>query len=593
MTNDPTVFDYITLIMRGKDTVIDPHLNPNITPTGNPADGFGNGNLAVKRIPPDVGWFAVCFALPSSIKNISDYTEAPWDGHPNYINKLGTLLYPNNIPQWSEVGLDQSSVVMGDAYFMVAPNTLAIPSGTYIPQGSTSINVSSMSPLFQYLGYNNGLGLNPKVGDSIFLDCMSTPSAITGISTSGTGTNWQATITIKDPTPTDYTAGSQSCVYTWTPGQVPDFNNVIKNPPPKPPSEPVLPPGAPQPPVIAGNYVYNQYQSVVDYYNKYYPDFNLNYSANISIGDRMTLGQLNGLFDAIRNCNNGWNGASALPDKSFYQPGDRKEEIKFKVPIPLFSDQYNQYYYSSGNNTGTNKFTVPSGCNYLHIQWAIGAGGGGGKGNGYDEGPGENGSSGGGSGAYVSNIYINISAGDVITYTIGTGGTGQTDDSTGGGTGGSTQISIYRPSTNSTYNVYTLGGGAGGLHSGRYNEGDSNQWNTWGSGGKVIGGLDDTGIDGNHSPVRIWQNSNPGGRGADSQQGTGGIGKDASVTPIPPTGYGAGGSGGGHWDGPHKHDGVSQNGANGGEGGVKVDYLLLPPTDGSPTRNITDPVISL
>ena len=73
--------------------------------------------------------------------------------------------------------------------------------------------------------------------------------------------------------------------------------------------------------------------------------------------------------------------------------------------------------------SGASTFTVPQGANAIHIQYAISGGGGAICGADYDGAGGESQGPGGGSGGYISDKIITVTAGETITYAVGAAGT--------------------------------------------------------------------------------------------------------------------------------------------------------------------------
>ena len=115
--------------------------------------------------------------------------------------------------------------------------------------------------------------------------------------------------------------------------------------------------------------------------------------------------------------------------------------------------------------SGTSTFTVPQGANAIHIQYAISGGGGAICGADYDGAGGESQGPGGGSGGYISDKIITVTAGETITYAVGAAGTeGDATVSpvtgnryvTTAGNGGSTTLT-----GDSTGSLITLTGGGG------------------------------------------------------------------------------------------------------------------------------------
>ncbi len=218
---------------------------------------------------------------------------------------------------------------------------------------------------------------------------------------------------------------------------------------------------------------------------------------------------------------------------------------------------------------GVSSFTVPAGVSY--IQALLVAGGGGGGGGGGLGGGGAGGAGGGGS----LPIYgtLNVSPGDVLTITVGAGGTSPggvaTDgaDSTIFNTTTSTQLMFVQggfggnsgsgstPGTgqNSLFNGqgFHIGGSNGGNTGGSGAAGQSTFFGTGGGGGAASGGGGGGG----------------GGGGYIGQGGTGGSGAGGSpgVTGGNANSPGGGGGGGG---------GGNPSGGNGGVGGNGLCRLI-------------------
>ena len=74
--------------------------------------------------------------------------------------------------------------------------------------------------------------------------------------------------------------------------------------------------------------------------------------------------------------------------------------------------------------TGATQFTVPTGANAIHVEFAVAGGGGGCGGADYDSQAGESAGAGGGSGAYVSDKVIAVTAGETLTVFVGAAGSG-------------------------------------------------------------------------------------------------------------------------------------------------------------------------
>jgi hypothetical protein len=69
--------------------------------------------------------------------------------------------------------------------------------------------------------------------------------------------------------------------------------------------------------------------------------------------------------------------------------------------------------------SGSSTFSVPTGYNAIHIQYAVGGGGGAAGGVSYDKAGGESAGAGGGSGAYISDKIFTVTEGETISYSIG------------------------------------------------------------------------------------------------------------------------------------------------------------------------------
>ena len=121
--------------------------------------------------------------------------------------------------------------------------------------------------------------------------------------------------------------------------------------------------------------------------------------------------------------------------------------------------QWKQFFPSNGTQTytsaGTYTFTVPPGIHRVTID-AAGAGGGGAGGE--EVGNGASGG-GGGSGGFVQYQVLQVTPGEIITFTVGTGGAGapfvgRTTAAPGGSNGGDTYASYGS-------NTFVLHGGSG------------------------------------------------------------------------------------------------------------------------------------
>ena len=111
--------------------------------------------------------------------------------------------------------------------------------------------------------------------------------------------------------------------------------------------------------------------------------------------------------------------------------------------------------------SGSGTFSVPTGYNAIHIQYAVGGGGGAMRGADYDQAGGESAGAGGGSGAYISDKVFTVTEGETISYSIGGGG------APGNQTANFGQPKIGSAGTNTTLSgsttgsIFTLGAGGG------------------------------------------------------------------------------------------------------------------------------------
>ena len=188
-------------------------------------------------------------------------------------------------------------------------------------------------------------------------------------------------------------------------------------------------------------------------------------------------------------------------------------------------------------------FTVPDGVTSIKVE-AWGAGGGGGGISIYNE-PG----SGGGGGGYSANIS-SVNPGQVIPYTVGTGGAGATYYQFSG---------LANASVGNSSTILTLtasGGGAGRSNSGAV-----------GAGGTASGGtINKTGDNGFIGVASTRVNEGNGGNGGNGANGAiGGVGSNGTTGG---SGSVPGGGGGGGYDNNH-----ITNGGAGGNGQVVVTYL--------------------
>ena len=248
---------------------------------------------------------------------------------------------------------------------------------------------------------------------------------------------------------------------------------------------------------------------------------------------------------------------------------------------------------------GSIAVTVPTGANAIHIISAVGGGGGGMSGAAYDKGGGESAGAGGGSGAYISDKVFSVTAGETMTFTVGSAGNGFTDTgfSAYNGTAGSGSTTSASGSTSGT--LFSLTGGTGASASGGSTHGPLRS-NTAGTGGTAtISGTVRTSntfveTDGttinintlNGGPVGTFNQhgsgatgDNPGncttdnclingGDGADSYNGTiaGGTGGVAGSSNGGVGTRGSGGGGGGS---------QTTSGADGGEGEIRYRFLAV------------------
>jgi len=193
------------------------------------------------------------------------------------------------------------------------------------------------------------------------------------------------------------------------------------------------------------------------------------------------------------------------------------------------------------NIPGNYTYTIPSGVTTVTVQvWGSGGSGGGSSTN-------NNSGSGAGGGAY-STKTISVSAGDVITYSVGAGAT--VGAAGANGNNGNPSTLIHLPSAT---NIISNGGNRGNANS-----------NTGGTGGTSIGGSTNT-PGGNGNPGALATGGN-GGNGANTTAtgGTGVANGNGNPGIIP-----GGGGGGG------ERGGANQTGGAGANGQV---IIILPPT---------------
>jgi len=238
--------------------------------------------------------------------------------------------------------------------------------------------------------------------------------------------------------------------------------------------------------------------------------------------------------------------------------------------------------------TANASFTIPAGITQLHVEaWAAGGGGGGGVGLTTTGGGGGS----GGNGSWMLSRIFQVTAGDVLSLTVGQGGAGAAATTSAGGGGGGDGVSgsassILRGSTTLIY----VPGAAGGVGGSGTNGGSPTARALTGLFGMnammLIGGsggaFQASGTVGEASP---WYASGGagggsgaskggGGGGGGSSYGVGGLGTDGTTTGNVPAntnaaGYGAGGGGGaGHGSG-----GSPDNGGSGASGGAGIIIL--------------------
>jgi hypothetical protein len=219
-------------------------------------------------------------------------------------------------------------------------------------------------------------------------------------------------------------------------------------------------------------------------------------------------------------------------------------------PNPTFVGS--QIFTSSGT------FTVPTGVKRIFVQ-AWGAGGGGAQGA-YNQQYGTCFGGGGGGGGGYAEGWIEVSAGQQITVTVGAGGApGSGANGTQlnlGGTGGTSSFGSYVQAT----------GGTGGYQS---EAGTGQPLNaTGGSGG--LGNLGTYGATGNNGggAGSNTTNGQNGGGGATSMAGPGGAGS-TSMSTAGGNGYAPGGGGGGGYANPYTS---VTAGGSGARGEVRVYY---------------------
>jgi hypothetical protein len=219
---------------------------------------------------------------------------------------------------------------------------------------------------------------------------------------------------------------------------------------------------------------------------------------------------------------------------------------------------------------GASTFVVPA--NVTLMLAACWGGGGGGEGNF----SGTRGGGGGGGGAYASKS-IAVTPGQVIDYTVGTGG------SAGGGAGGTSHVVDIST-------VMALGGepgleptgGIGGSAAGSIGDtkfsGGNGGDNTFGSSGGAGGGSSaGPASDGNDGSTNSGATGGPGGA-AVSGGGEGGDGANSGGFATNPTAPGGGGGGSGN----------NSNGTNGADGRIEITFFTAPTPVPSPDPSNTN-----
>jgi hypothetical protein len=176
--------------------------------------------------------------------------------------------------------------------------------------------------------------------------------------------------------------------------------------------------------------------------------------------------------------------------------------------------------------SGSSTFSVPTGYNAIHIQYAVGGGGGAAGGVSYDKAGGESAGAGGGSGAYISDKVFTVTEGETISYSIGGGG------APGNQTANFGQPKIGSPGTNTTLSgsttgsIFTLGAGGGASGTGGGVQGPL-RTNTAGTAGSatISGSAVTSGIfvDSDNSVKNVTSNTS-GPVGSFNQSGNGDVG---------------------------------------------------------------------
>lgn len=244
-----------------------------------------------------------------------------------------------------------------------------------------------------------------------------------------------------------------------------------------------------------------------------------------------------------------------------------------------------------GTTAGAQSYVIPNGTQYIDIE-LYGAGGGGGVGRAFAVsrvnyiGSG----AGGGGGGYVRHGFTGAIGGDILTFTVGNGGTGGTfgngSELRPGLSGGNTSLSTLTRSgtTIADFSAIIAYGGFGG-------PGPNNALGNLGGTGGVATGGNISNINGGRGTSNMVGDTSitltvDGGRGGTGGRpsgtvhngGTGGIGRDnfgpASIAITGGNGiaflFGAGGGGGGGYPGDDGLANSAIRGAFGGLGGVRI-----------------------
>jgi len=194
---------------------------------------------------------------------------------------------------------------------------------------------------------------------------------------------------------------------------------------------------------------------------------------------------------------------------------------------------FSQSPFTDNTNSGSETFVVPAGVSSVTVQiWGGGGGGGGSSSSG-------SGGSGGGGGGYSTKTF-SVTAGDNITYTIGTGGTAGIAAG-GNGTSGTITTLTHLPSVTTLTGNFGTGGNGNTGASGIGGTGTGGSTNTSGANGTTGGA-----------------NGGNGGNGGNATS-TGGIGS-ANAVGAPGIIPGGGGAGGERSGGTNLAGGAGANG---------------------------------